>query len=1607
MADGKFNLPDDLLSSKPSDRSKLDVSVGHQEEKVHMGLFDDPKDQLVSESSIPLSPQWLYTKPSETKPEMRGLSLVSSGNPSDANQKEIWRLDGADDKKDWRKVAAENETSRRWREEERETGLLGPRKDRRKADRRADTTLVKESSETRAPVPADRWHDGNTRNAGFEARRDSKWSSRWGPDDKEKEVRAEKKADTEKEDGKIENNSLLGSNRSASLREEPSDKWRPRHRLEVHSSGSTPYRAAPGFGPDRGRMEGSTVGFAVGRGRASAIAKYSGPIRATGSIPGRPIAMNDSFCYPRAKLLDIYRRQKLNPSFASTPDDMEQQSPITQPGAVEPLAFISPDAEEEVILSEIWRGKIISSGAVYNSSFRKGSSTENITGLGDLEFVEGKQGMLPLVPLELEDNSNKDECQNNFDVSYMNIGDEMTVPEGKVLHLQGPDKDISGLVGSESSMFCSRGSYIMKETAGPPFTSSVTSDRDNRTMAGFNAPLDIQSKLPSDLSSLLATSSEIQDTGANMDGKDLSRSIPAEDLSLFYLDPQGEIQGPFLGLDIISWFEQGFFGTDLPVRLADAPEGTPFHELSLIMPHLKVIDGVHQLEDPNALGGIVDAVSASAPNKIIDDLSIVNDVSRPQLQLSNLSSQHILSKISDPGVRRQLPRLEGGFQDFPTQDEEIVFPGRPGSSEQPTGKPAGVLSEASVVSMGHSFQSLKEGTMQSQNENKLHPFGLLWSELEGAHSRQTPASNLPLTAGGPTAFGGVAEPTLLSETWSDSFRRDSLFDPPDLYQDMASRQSLLMDQESGQFDVSEQLLSRQIQQQQQNLLSLRPQLAHSSLEHLPNENLAHSVTELDHIMAIQLQQRWQQQQLQLQQQQHFHQQQKILQEQQQKLLQEQHQMLLQEQRQKLLQEQQQKLLQEQQQKLLQEQQQKLLQEQQQSQIQQILMERMIRNHMHDSNYGQHVDPIQTNTLLEQVLLEQQLLHELQQHSQHPSRNIDPSIEQLIQAKFDHVPRNELQREFLLSRAQQGPAHSLDHQLLQEQLQARQFSADLGLQNNLNERHMASVWPGDEAAQFLRTHGGHRANALGLNPLDIFQRQSGSSLEDQMSFFEGNQFLQERIRQGVHEPSQLPFERSMTLPAANPGLNPDMKNAMARFHGLDMHDSNTRMKSRGQMSTYSADLHSHNQNHPLHPNQLLVSQPDMMDGYWPEKINALEKNWLESQIHQLYIDPERQQREAEVKMASGGHSAWMSDAQNDDKSKRLLMDLLGQNSDHQLDVNELERKQPSVLYSALSPSDHSTNLIPDRESGLNTFMAGSFGSSSLELPHQYFGDEQAGGLESRDKLPFAPESGALIGGEQLLSGFHKSSHGIYGNSTASGKPPLSRDISKTERRGPLFEIQDSNVKQTGLSTAVEHNELLSNTFSRHGSLGDDSGFYDDSVRSRNSFAEQFEKEQVPTILSKGQDSIQLRTPSVPHSSLFLEEMSELVPNPAMRRKGSFSGIPEGARSVQGGNPSQVSSEEAATVEKDVRFRRTASYNSADISETSFIDMLKSTKKASAPADSNVHYVGVAVETSDGSQSQATRGGKKKGKKGRQIDPALLGFKVTSNRIMMGEIQGLND
>lgn len=120
----------------------------------------------------------------------------------------------------------------------------------------------------------------------------------------------------------------------------------------------------------------------------------------------------------------------------------------------------------------------------------------------------------------------------------------------------------------------------------------------NEDAVGSTAASKISSGLPDDSHSLFEFSSLQQPPSTNQHVLKMNEMthpsesvVPPEELSLCYRDPQGVIQGPFLGIDIILWFEQGFFGIDLPVRLSDAPEGSLFQELGHVMPHLKVKSG--------------------------------------------------------------------------------------------------------------------------------------------------------------------------------------------------------------------------------------------------------------------------------------------------------------------------------------------------------------------------------------------------------------------------------------------------------------------------------------------------------------------------------------------------------------------------------------------------------------------------------------------------------------------------------------------------------------------------------------------------------------------------------------------------------------------------------------------------------------------------------------------------------------------------------------------------------------------------------------------------------------------------------------------------------
>ncbi|XP_059278249.1 protein ESSENTIAL FOR POTEXVIRUS ACCUMULATION 1-like isoform X2 [Lycium ferocissimum] len=1547
----KLDLPDDLLSS-----TRKESSAGNDDDKSFLVSIEDSKDQAVVDSNIPLSPQWLYTKPSETKMEMRAPSSLSLGSSADTSQKDARRSDVSDDKKDWRRPTAETESARRWREEERETGLLG-RRDRRKTDRRADNNApTKETTDARALPASDRWNDVNNRNSGHDSRRDTKWSSRWGPDDREKEVRSEKRIGVDKDE--VHNEvQTFGANRTVSERESDTrDKWRPRHRLEASSAAPGSYRAAPGFGVERGRVEGSNVGFAIGRGRSS-VAILRPPSGSAvcaaqfdSSVPGKPSISAHAFCYPRGKILDIYRKQKLDQSICSLPVNMEEVPPVTQLSVIEPLAFVVPDSEEEAILNDVWKGKITGSGVSYNS-YRKGRSMDTVTEIGDAEEIADR---FPKTLKDVEEaNANSLLCGNgvnitssgdgNHEVQKDTVSEDIAMDEN--LLIRKTADNIGRLKDSGRSQL---------DHSEIKLPDSATTRQPLFEKIEQNVTFDVSAKLPDNSDSVYVIPSDISSSRHSGIENQSERGIPPEEMSLYYCDPQGEIQGPFLGVDIISWFEQGFFGTDLLVRLEGAPEDSPFYELGDVMPHLKFGHryssnaDLSNVDQPDVLEGKLESgVCSSAAFELVSSAPL-DGLNWPSSDFDGLAEHHFQSKVPDVSYSQS-----EDFNEFVGQ--ETLFPGRPGSSGNPIGN--------TLRGINHPIPSeLMERGAPSQKD-KMHPLGLLWSELEGTSRRNEQISNVPFSGGGqdqilnPVAarispFGSRTESTSTAEMWTDAYRRNAPSEP-NLYQNAMDGHHLThMDREPNHFELAEKMFSQQLQQQHPHSLlsSHSSHLNETMLERGASHNSIHQPQlasqmeqDLERVMALQLQH---QRQLQLQQHQQMQREQQF----------HQHQILM--------------------------------KEQQESHAKQLLLEQLLQSQTFDTNRANSRFDARPNNALEQFLMKQQLLSELQQRSHLHPRHTEPSIEHLIQAKLGQMPHQGHQTDLmeLLSRAKHGQMHPLAHQILQEeQLHGRQLPVELRRQFEMEEnRHSGSVWPGDEAGQFPRIPTDvHRSNS-GFGPLDFYPQQQIPSPEEHLSHLERNLSVQDRFQHGLYDSGLLPFERSMSLPAGGPGVKMDVVNSLVRQQGLEMQDQTSRMHSGGHMAGLPTDVYSQSPHHPMVPNQFHALHSDGIEKQWSKTNGQLPVDWMETHMKQLNLNGEREKRDFDVKQPSEDPSMWMSAGTNDDSSKRLLMELLhpkyGQQSTEQVELSggiAYEMGSLSNQISGTNSSNHSFNPLLNQDTIPNqAFSVGSFGSTSGLLPQRDLVDQMSHGLDDGERLLFKSHSGALAETDSVFS-----------------------SISDASQRH--LEARESLVEQAGL-TAITGDipvNILRRPASR-GTGGGNIGLCDEKIVTGDSLQEELARERVSAATSKRPESILLKRPPVSRVSSTLEGFSEPTSDSLVRGKNP-SNASEGEKMEVRGSTAKQAPDNVAPGKKDVRFRRTASCSDSDVSETSFSDMVRSNAKKPTAAQ-EAH----ASESSDGTQG-ARSGSKKKGKKGRQIDPALLGFKVTSNRIMMGEIQRIED
>ncbi|KAI5082783.1 hypothetical protein GOP47_0002526 [Adiantum capillus-veneris] len=642
--DARLNLPSSV-GPPPTDSAlipEVNSTSGTMMKATTGPLEPEAKDFPGPESSIPLSPQWLFSKHGDVKPPLTPIDLpqtpvsASNGNNNDSVSKERWRPDSSrdgDKRRDWwRTLATEGDGSagnrrERWREDERESSLLG-RRDRwkeggdtteKRADRWAENSSA--AAESRRTPLSERRSDSASRETNYETRRDSKWNTRWGPEDKDKETRRDKRLDFEKEGEGHRDKQHPSSNRNENDREADAsarDRWRP-HSITARSKGeippplsSTPPKAAPGFGIGRGRGDTTSAGFAIGRGRAG-INPVHGTFSSIGSPPGVERGDGGSgFRYPRAKLLDIYRKCSVSFSDKKYPEGFIEVPQLTQADPFEPLAFFTPDMDEEAVLEGILKGDVLSSGAVHSNpkeqtgnKIRENNGWNRARGRGIGNKEEGpsetaREDSSSGVRKAEETSLTSHEGQSSGGVLGMSSKRETSALTSNSHTASESFKQNATLESKESKNFNvaqDKCNEIGNQESGASMNRASTSDgQDGSSGVGGNFK---KTEVLDKLSGLRLSKNTEGGLLSHSEGKkhNLSSPVAPEELSLLYIDPQGEVQGPFPGVDIIDWFKAGFFGTDLLVRTTDSPEGTPFTQLSKVMPHLQATSQASSASD--------------------------------------------------------------------------------------------------------------------------------------------------------------------------------------------------------------------------------------------------------------------------------------------------------------------------------------------------------------------------------------------------------------------------------------------------------------------------------------------------------------------------------------------------------------------------------------------------------------------------------------------------------------------------------------------------------------------------------------------------------------------------------------------------------------------------------------------------------------------------------------------------------------------------------------------------------------------------------------------------------------------------------------------------
>ncbi|XP_065881344.1 protein ESSENTIAL FOR POTEXVIRUS ACCUMULATION 1 isoform X2 [Euphorbia lathyris] len=563
------------------------------------------------------------------------------------------------------------ETGRRdrWRDEERDTNSSLVRKDRwrdgdkelgdtRRMDRWTENSATRHYESRR--VPTDRWVDSSNRENNYDQRRESKWNTRWGPDEKETESARDKLVDPGR-DGEVLLEKGLAHPPSHGKDEREGDHYRPWRSNSSQSRGrgegphSMANKQVPTFSHGRGRGENIPT-FSIGRGRVSTggssmnnISTYSQP---WGTISDK--GESGPLKYSRNKLLDVYRMTDMN-LVNKLLDGFVHVQFLTQEEAIEPIALRVPNSEEMAVLKGIDKGDIVSSGAPPVA--KDGSVGRN---LPDLQSRRVKLGSREDVAFSID--TSKEDSSDTSKSGYGNYTEGSS--HGKQVPYNGSNTEMEALLDQKTIHDNKLKAEAVREDTGsfrrageaPPSRES-TSQGSNSVQPSspwqaqssrehlYTAPRDWSSRTPDRNLSVkdnqwennLANPPHAKDEPKWHAGEEailkrqpsivLDRDqelkkfsqLPPENLILYYKDPQGEIQGPFSGSDIIGWFEAGYFGIDLQVKPAGASKDLPFSSLGDVMPHLRA-----KARPPPGFSTPKQSESADAPSRPNFDIGNVH-----------------------------------------------------------------------------------------------------------------------------------------------------------------------------------------------------------------------------------------------------------------------------------------------------------------------------------------------------------------------------------------------------------------------------------------------------------------------------------------------------------------------------------------------------------------------------------------------------------------------------------------------------------------------------------------------------------------------------------------------------------------------------------------------------------------------------------------------------------------------------------------------------------------------------------------------------------------------------------------------------------------------